>query len=289
MVIGRSFDANNKQLYAACKKIVGKTFLTRVTNMSASVSSNGSRFWIGYHEIKNIDLCFLRSFDSGSHEHIIKRVGMMNHLEKTGTLVVNPTEALLKVRDKYSTTVALATAGFPVPETYVTESAHWAYRQTQGFKQSVYKPISGSLGFGAMKFDNPDMAFNAYRTLEEMNLPLYIQEYLENPRRDIRAFVIGDRVVASMHRVASKGNWKANIALGSEPKLFKLSKEMEEMAAKASKTLGLIYAGVDMLETRNGTVLLEVNGSPSWQGLRKASGLNVADALVKHVVSLLKH
>jgi RimK family alpha-L-glutamate ligase len=116
-----------------------------------------------------------------------------------------------------------------------------------------------------------------------------LQEYLKNPKRDIRAFVIGGKVVASIYRVASRENWKANIALGNKPKSLKLSKELEEMTLKASKTLGLIYAGVDILETKNGPVFLEVNGSPSWQGLRSASGVDVAEILVKHVMNSIKH
>jgi ribosomal protein S6--L-glutamate ligase len=219
----------------------------------------------------------------------MKRFGLMKHLEDNGTIVVNPTNALLRVRDKYSMVTAIAKTGLPIPQTFVTESAHWAYRKTKTLRQAVYKPISGSLGFGAMKFMDGDTAFNAYKTLEALGLPLYIQEYLENAKRDTRAFVIGERVVASISRVASKGNWKANIALGSKPKLLILSRQLEEMALKASKALGLIYAGVDILETRNGPVLIEVNGSPSWQGVRSASGVDIAGLLVKYVLSLTKH
>jgi ribosomal protein S6--L-glutamate ligase len=288
VVIGRSFDANNKQLYRACKRFVGKTFLAHTMDISASVSRSGSRFWIGYREIHDVDVCFFRSFGAGSYEQIMKRFSLMRHLEEAGTFVVNPIEALLRVRDKYSTIITLAKAKLPVPETYITESAHWAYRKTKSLKQVIYKPISGSLGFGVMKFEDSDMAFNAYKTLEALGLPLYLQEYLENPKRDIRAFVIGGKVVASIYRVASKGNWKANIALGNKPKPLKLSKELEEMTLKASKTLGLVYAGVDILETKNGPVLLEVNGSPSWQGLKSASGVDIAEVLVKHVIGSVK-
>jgi RimK family alpha-L-glutamate ligase len=258
-------------------------------NMSASISNTGSHFWLGYREVKDIDLCFYRSFSTGSYEQIVRRFGLMQHLENMETLVINSVKALTKTRDKYSTITALADAELPVPETYVTESAHWAYRKTQRFKQIVVKPLIGSLGFGAMKFEDVDLAFNAYKTLETLGLPIYVQEYLENPRRDIRAFVIGEKVIGAIHRVAAKGNWKANIALGNKPKPLKLSRELEDLAIKAVKTLGLVYAGVDILETRDGPVMLEVNGSPSWQGLRKASGVNVAELLVKHAVGLLKH
>jgi len=144
------------------------------------------------------------------------------------------------------------------------------------------------LGFGAMKFKDADMAFNAYKTLETLGLPIYVQEYLENPRRDVRVFVIGGKVVGAIQRIAAKGNWKANIALGNKPKQLKISGELERLAIKATKTLGLVYAGVDILKTKNAPVILEVNGSPSWQGLRKVSGVNVAELLVKHAISLVK-
>jgi ribosomal protein S6--L-glutamate ligase len=289
VVIGRSYDANNKELYLTCRKLIGRTFLAHAADLSAYVSRSGSRFWIGYREMHDIDICFFRSFGAGRYEQIMKRFGLMKHLEDNETIVVNSTEALLRVRDKYSMVTAIAKTGLPIPQTFVTESAHWAYRKTKTLRQAVYKPISGSLGFGAMKFRDADMAFNAYKTLEALGLPLYIQEYLENAKRDIRAFVIGERVVASISRVASKGNWKANIALGSKPKPLRLSRQFEEMALKASKALGLIYAGVDILDTRNGPVLIEVNGSPSWQGVKSASGVEIAVLLVKHVLSLTKH
>ena len=289
IVIGRSYDANNKQLRFACKKLVGKTFLARIMNMSASISNTGSHFWLGYREVKNIDLCFLRSFGPGCYEQVIRRLGLMQQMENMGTFVINPVKALMEARDKYSTATALARARLRVPETYVTESAHWAYRKTQKFKGIVSKPLIGSLGFGAMKFEDPDLAFNAYKTLEELGLPIHVQEYLQNPQRDIRAFVIGEKVVGAIYRVAVKGNWKANISLGNKPKsLRKVSKELEELATKASKILGLIYAGVDILETKDGPVLLEVNGSPSWQGLQNASGINVADLIVKHAIGYMK-
>lgn len=289
IVIGRSYDSNNKQLRVACRKLVGKTFLAHIMNISASISNEGSHFWLGYREVKDIDLCFFRSFSAGSYEQIIRRFGLIQHVENMGTRVINPVEALTKTRDKYSTIAALADAGLQVPETYITESAHWAYRKTQMFKQIVVKPLIGSLGFGAMRFEDADLAFNAYKTLETLGLPIYVQEYLENPRRDIRALVIDEKVIGAIYRIAAKGNWKANIALGNKPKPLQLSKDLEDLAIEAVKTLGLVYAGVDILETRDGPVLLEVNGSPSWQGLRKASGVNVAELLVKHAIDLVKH
>jgi len=289
ILYGRALDSNNKQLYAACKKFVGRTILARIMDMSAYIGPDGSRFWHGDREITGVDLCFLRSFGPGSYEQTTKRVSMMEHLESSGTFVVNPTCAYQKAKDKYSMIYTLAKAGLPIPRTYVTEMAHWAYRASQSLKQVVYKPLIGSLGFGSMKFSDLDLAFNAYKTLERWGQPIYLQEYLEKPGRDIRAFVIGESVLASMYRVAPSGEWKTNVAQGAQTQPIQLSEEFQEVALRATKALDLVYAGVDILETEHGPILLEVNRSPSWQGLQKTTGINVAEHLVQFVVDFLRH
>jgi ribosomal protein S6--L-glutamate ligase len=289
IVYGRGLDDNNKQLYAACKKFVGKLVLARIMDMSAYVGPERSRFWHGDKELGHIDLCFLRSFGLGSCEQITKRVSMMEHLELSGTFMVNSTFAYGKAKDKYSMTYTLARAGLPVPRTYVTEMAHWAYRASGGFKQAIYKPIVGSLGFGSMKFESIDLAFNAYETLERLGQPLYVQEYLEKPGRDIRAFVLGDKVLASVYRVAQLGEWKTNVAQGAQTKPIQLSIEFQELAVKAAKALNLLYAGVDIFETEQGAVIAEVNVSPSWQGVQRATGVNIAESLVRFAIDCIKH
>ncbi|MDH5462562.1 MAG: RimK family alpha-L-glutamate ligase [Candidatus Bathyarchaeota archaeon] len=288
VVYGRALDANVKQLYNACKEIAGKTILARIMDMSAYVGSDGSRFWHGDLEITGVNLCLLRSFGSGSYEQVTKRVSMIEHMESSGTPVVNPTRAYQKTKDKYSMIFTLAGTGLPIPETYVTEMAHWAYRASRNFREIVYKPIVGSLGFGSMKFSDADMAFNAFKRLESLGQPIYLQEHLEKPGRDIRAFVVGEEVLASIYRIARADEWKTNVAQRGKAKSTKLSGELQELAVRAVEALELIYAGVDILETEQGPVLLEVNASPGWQGLQKATGLNVARQIVQYVVNLAK-
>jgi len=257
-------------------------------DMSAYIGSDGSHFWLGDRQLPQIDLCFLRSFGLGSCQQVTKRISMMEHMELSGTFLVNSTYAYRRATDKYSMTCALARASLLVPRTYVTQMAHWAYRACQGFKQTVYKSIVGSLGYDSMKFDSVDLAFNAYRSLEHLGQPLHIQEYLEKPNRDMRVFVLGERVLAAMCREAPPGEWKTNVAHGARVKSTRLSSEIREMAIKAAKALDLLYAGVDVLETCQGVVIVEVNASPSWQGLRRATGVDVADKLVEFAKECLK-
>jgi len=288
IVYGRALDENNKQLFKACKKLIGKPILARIMDLSSYIGPDGSRFWHGDEELPKIDLCFLRSFGPGSCEQVTKRASMMEHFELSGTIVVNSTQAYQRARDKYSTMYTLARARLPIPPTYITEMAHWAYRASKGFKHVVYKPIMGSLGFGSMKFDNADLAFNAYTELERMGQPLYVQEYMEKPGRDIRAFVLDDGVIASIYRVSHTKEWKTNVAQGAQAKPIQLQPKLENLAVKAAKSLGLLYAGVDILESEKKVVVLEVNGSPSWQGLQKATGVNIAEKLVQFVIDYMK-
>ncbi len=283
IVYGRALDDNVKQLCSACKRHFGKITLARIMDLSAYVGPDGSKFWQADRPLDKVDVCFLRSFGPGSCEQVTKRISMMEHLELSGTFVVNSTYAYGKTKDKYSMVYTLARAGLPIPKTYVTEMAHWAYRATQGLGSTVYKPIVGSLGFGSMKFDDVDMAFNAYARLERFGQPLYIQQYHEKPNRDIRAFVINEHVVASMYREISSPGWKTNVAQGARMNPAKLSKEMQELAVKSASALSLSYAGVDILETSNGPVVLEVNAAPSWQGLQRTTGIDISDMLVSFV------
>jgi ribosomal protein S6--L-glutamate ligase len=288
IVYGRALDSNDRRLYGACKKFIEKVVLARIMDLSVHVGPCGSRFWCGDREINGVDLCFLRSFGPGSFEQTMKRSSMMEHLESIGTLMINSVSAFQKARNKYSTIFTLANAGVPVPKTYVSEMAHWIYRTSREFKQTVYKPIIGSLGFGSMKFNDPDLAFNAYKSLEQMGQPLFVQEYLEKPGRDIRAFVIGGEIVASIYRIAAPEEWRTNVAQGGRAEPIKLNEELQELALKATRILGLHYAGVDILETQQGPVLLEVNGSPSWQGLQNVTGTDIAEQLVQFSVNMMK-
>lgn len=293
IVYGRGIDANIQQLYHECKRQMNEVILARIMDLSAYVGHDGSHFWHGYRQLKPIDICFVRSLGSGTHEQITRRLSLLDHMEKTGTLVVNPVQAVRAGRDKYAAMVALVKAGLPVPASYVTEMAHWAYRKTKHLKQTVYKPITGSLGFGSMKFGSIDLAFNAYITLERTGQPLLIQEYIgredENqPIRDVRAFVIGKKVVAAMERTAQRGQWKTNIAQGAKPKAIKLTGEPEKLALKAARTLGLLYAGIDILQTRERTAILEANTTPNWQTIQTISKQNIAQQITEYTIKQKK-
>jgi RimK family alpha-L-glutamate ligase len=114
----------------------------------------------------------------------------------------------------------------------------------------------------------------------------YLQRAVDHGGRDVRAFVVGGRVIGAIERASPSGEWRTNVARGGTASAIQLPASWEEFALKAAATVGAEYAGVDLLPSRDGDIfVLEVNGIPGWQGLQQATGIDVAGALVEHLAS----
>jgi ribosomal protein S6--L-glutamate ligase len=286
ILYGKTQDKNVKQLAKEARELNHKVTVTNLASLSAYVDERGNKIWNKGMRLERPDVCLVRGFGPGTQEQISKRLSVIYQLEQTGVRVVNPLKPLLNARNKYVAILTLAKANLPIPPTFITESSLEAYLKTKRFRAVVYKPIIGSMGYGSLKFDDADLAYNAYQTLERVGKPIYMQEYLPSRDGDIRAFVIGEDVIATMIRRAANGLWKSNIAQGGKPVAVQVSKEIVELSVKATKALGLEYAGVDILETETGRkYVLEVNASPSWQALQKVSKVNVARKIIEYVSS----
>lgn len=285
VLYGKSQSANGIELAETAERLGHEVTTGSIMDVSSEVSSSGSSFWLKSQDISDTDVCFLRSFGPGSCEQLTRRISMMEHMEVAGIRVVNPCYSFRRARDKYATGYTLADAGLPVAMTYTTENMEAAYRRSHNLDAFVYKPILGSMGKGSMKFDNPDLAYNAWKTLSRIGQPLIIQEYIQNPGRDIRVFVVGDNVVGSAYKYGAPGRWKTNVAQGARMVDEQVPEDILELGIKAVKTIGLDYAGVDIIESERGPVILEVNGAPGWQALKQVTGIDIAVEIVKHVTA----
>ena len=282
---GSKPSKNSKELMNTAEK-KGHTVLAGPTSdVSSLISQEGSRFWLGREEVTDYDLCFLRSFGPGSTEQATRRISMMEHMEVAGIKVINSTYPFRRSRDKYATQYTLQAAGIPIPKTFTTESLARAYEKTNEMMPIIYKPILSSMGRGSMKFDDTDLAFNAYRMLDRLYHPLIIQGYIQNPGRDIRVFIIGDECVGAVYKYIPEGQWKSNVAQGGKMVEEEMPPEIIELGFKATRAMGLDYCGVDIIESSDGPVVLEVNAAPGWQGLNKATGKDVAELVVSYGVS----
>jgi RimK family alpha-L-glutamate ligase len=234
--------------------------------------------------LEEYDALFVRLIPGGSLEQVIFRVDALHRLENAGVRLFNPPTAIERTVDKYYTSTLLEDAGLPTPRTVVAEQfgdAMSAFRELGG--DVVVKPIFGSEGRGMTRVSDPDTAYRVFRALELGHYIYYLQEFIPHRREDIRVFVIGGEAIAAMVRRGE--TWKTNMAQGAEALALTLDDELRELSVRAADALGADYAGVDILPAEDGRhTLIEVNGIPGWQGLAKATGINVTEHLVDYVL-----
>ena len=175
----------------------------------------------------------------------------------------------------------------PTPRTIACErpeDALEAFEELGG--DVIVKPLFGSMGAGMTRVDDADVAYRVFHALELERAVYYLQETLPHDGRDLRALVVGGRVLAAIERVGS--GWRANLARGAQARATELSAEQERLCLEAAAALGVDYAGVDLLRAADGReYVLELNGIPGWHGLQEATGADVAAALVAHVEAVV--
>ena len=278
---------HSKQLEKAIIKNNTVPFFFRFTEITAKIEEKLQIYARNTNIIEEIPAVIVRPIGRGSLEEIIFRLDVLHSLEKSGTLIINPPKAIEISVDKYYSLNLLRQSGISVPRTIATENfeeALRAFRELGG--DVVVKPLFGSRGVGSTRVSDLEIATRIFRALTYNHEVIYLQEYIEHGFSDIRAFVIGERVVASMRREAQ--TWKTNVSLGAKPKPVKLDSELEDLAIKASRIIGCKVAGVDIVESRKGPLIVEINSQPGWRGLQTVTKVNIADEIVKYVISELK-
>jgi len=204
-------------------------------------------------------------------EDVIFRMDALAEVEARGTPVINPPRALEIAIDKYLSLAVLARAGMPVPRTIVAQdsaAARTAWEALGG--DCVAKPLFGSRGRGLVRVRDADEAAASGDAGT-----VYLQEFLPNAGWDLRILVAGDDAFA-MRRVAPAGDWRANLSLGGRPEAADPPAEVVDLARRAAACVGAVVAGVDLLPTPAGFVVLEVNGVPAWRGLQTVTSVDLA-------------
>jgi RimK family alpha-L-glutamate ligase len=254
----------------------------------ARVASHGRPVSLaaGAERLLDADAVLARIIPNGSLEQIIYRVDALHWLEDRGIRVMNSPRAIERCVDKFYTSALLHEAGLDTPETIVCERVDDAMDAFREMRDVIVKPLFGSMGHGMVRVSDPETAFRVFRAIEMTRAVFYVQRVIEHDGCDVRAFVVGDRVVAAMERRARDGGWRTNISLGGEGRTIDLPPDWCRMALTAARAVGADYAGVDLLPARDGTTyVLEVNGIPGWSGVQATTSADVAGAIVDHLVS----
>jgi RimK family alpha-L-glutamate ligase len=227
-----------------------------------------------------------RIIPNGSLEQIIYRVDALHWLEDRGVHVMNSPRTIERCVDKFYTSVLLRDAGLDTPDTVVCERIDDAMAAVREMGDVIIKPLFGSMGHGMVRVSDPETAFRVLRALDMTRAVFYVQRVIEHRGCDVRAFVVGDRVIAAIERRATDGGWRTNVSLGGDARAIELSPAWADMALAAARAVGAHYAGVDLLPAPDGTIyLLEINGIPGWSGVQKATSVDVAGAIIDHLVA----
>ncbi len=221
----------------------------------------------------------------GAHD-VAFRFETLQALEELGISIVNPPAAIARAANKFATTLTLRRAGVPTPKTTITTSPEEAEAALRDYGKAVSKPLFGYKGRDIIQLQAGRAEDEKrLRSLIDKQGLIYLQEFisLENPR-DIRAFVVDGRVLGAIYRVAPPGHWISNLARGGRGEPCELTDELKDLAVRASRAVGTIYAGVDLLETSEGLKVIEVNGTPSGKGIFEALGVDVTEAIAEYVL-----
>jgi len=232
------------------------------------------------------DAVLARIIPNGSLEQIIYRVDALHWLEDRGIPVVNSPRTIERCVDKFYTSALLHEAGLDTPDTIVCERLDDAMAAVRELGDVIIKPLFGSMGHGMVRVSDLDTAFRVLRALDLTRAVFYVQRVIEHDGADIRAFVVGNRVVAAIERRSANGDWRTNVSLGGNARAVELSPEQSDAALRAARAVCADYAGVDLLPARDGTLyVLEVNGIPGWSGVQRTTSADVAGAIVDHLAA----
>ena len=207
--------------------------------------------------------------------------------------VLNKFEVANICGNKMFMTLLLKKNNIPTPKTYFSFSSESAAENLEkvGFPL-VIKPVIGSWGRGVMPLKDKDTMEAVFEIRDITDSPhdriYYLQELINRPPRDIRVITVGDEPIAAMYRKSS-GGFKTNIALGADPELCEITKEMEDMAVKASKAMGGGILGIDMMEDdERGLVIHEVNNTVEFKGLARVAQRNIPKEMVEYALNYIR-
>lgn len=232
----------------------------------------------------------LEDFDA-----IIPRIGasktfygtaVVRQFEVMGVFSTNESQAISRSRDKLRSLQILARDGIGLP---VTGFAHATQDidgliETVGGAPLVIKLLEGTQGIGVVLAETYQAAKSVIEAFRGLDANILVQEFIAEAKgSDLRCLVVGGKVIASMKRQGAEGEFRSNLHRGGQAENIKLTPEERSTAVRAAKAMGLRVAGVDLLRSNHGPVVMEVNSSPGLEGIEKTTGVDVADKIIEYI------
>lgn len=231
----------------------------------------------------------------GYYDAVIPRIGstrvfhsitILCQFELLGSYALNPSSAITRARDKLHTLQLLAQQGIDSPITGFAHSADdtLALIEHVGGAPLVVKLLEGTQGIGVVLAESRQAAESVIDAFRALDTPILVQEYIAEAKgADIRCFVIGGRVVASIERQAKDGEFRSNIHRGGSARKVEISDVERKIALQATAALGLNVAGVDILRSKRGPLVMEINGSPGLEGVEQTTGIDISGMIITFI------
>ena len=211
---------------------------------------------------------------------------VVRQFEMMRVFTTTESQALVRSRDKLRSLQVLSRAGLGLPKTVFTNYSKNVNQiiDQAGGAPVIIKLLEGTQGIGVILADTRKAAESVIEAFNNLQARVIVQEFIkEAGGADIRAFVVDGQVVGAMKRQAKDGEFRSNLHRGGTASVIKLTDEEETAALKAARAMGLGIAGVDMLQSSRGPLILEVNSSPGLEGIETATGKDIANAIIKYI------
>lgn len=227
---------------------------------------------------------------------IIPRIGasvtfygtaVVRQFELMGAVSSVSSQAIVRSRDKLRSLQILSKAGLGMPKTAFTNFSKGGEKQLiehVGGAPLIIKLLEGTQGLGVVLAETKKAGQSVIEAFHGLKARIIVQEFIKEAKgADIRAFIVNGKVVGAMKRQGAEGEFRSNLHRGGKATVIKLSRAERQAALGAAKALGLEVAGVDMLQSDRGPLILEVNSSPGLEGIEKATGINIAGEIIRFI------
>lgn len=279
---------STSRLIETAHKLGHKTIVIDPLRCQLLLEKERYRILYDHKAIENFDLVITRIGASITDYG----VAVVNQFDMMGIPVINDAASIVRSRDKFRSLQLLNKHNIDIPRTVMLKSPENLSEALEmvGGPPVILKLVQGTQGVGVILAESREAIESTLDTLWRLGQNIIIQEFIRESRgEDIRAFVVGGEVVAAMRRKARVGEFRSNIHRGGSAVGVKLNTEYRETAIKSAEVLGLKIAGVDLLRSKTGPKVMEVNSSPGFEGLENVTGVDVAGKIIKFAINYAKN
>ncbi len=273
---------STRRVVEAAKEAGHQVQVVDYLKCSMDISAHHPKLMVDGVEITGLDAVLPRIAASAN----FYGTAVVRQFEMQGIYTVNTSQAISRSRDKLRSLQLLSRKGIAMPVTAFGHSGTAVKQliETVGGAPLIVKLLEGTQGIGVVLCETAQAAESVIEAFRNLEANILVQEFIaEAAGADMRCFVVGKKVVAAMVRQAPPGEFRSNIHRGGSGMKVKLTPEERSIAVRAAKAMNLRVAGVDMIRSKHGPLVIEVNSSPGLEGIERATGVDVAGAIVRYI------